>query len=75
MLRPSRRDHAAADDDGGLAVKLEKNRQMTHGSRNAKRIARRKGRVAERAKGDIGFTGPRSRRFSFESKGKPKIRI
>ena len=31
MLRPSRRDRAAADDDRGLAVKLEKNRQMAHG--------------------------------------------
>ena len=37
MFRPSRGHGAAADDDGGLAVKLEKNRQMAHGSRNAKR--------------------------------------
>ena len=37
MLRPSRRRRAAADDDSGLAVKLKKNRQMAHGSRNAKR--------------------------------------
>ncbi len=28
---PTRRDHAAADNDGGLVAKVEKNRQVAHG--------------------------------------------
>ena len=39
MLRPSRCDRPAADDDRSLAAKLEKNRQMAHGYRARDRIA------------------------------------
>jgi hypothetical protein len=57
MFRPSRRHRAAADDDRGLAVELEKNRQMAHGYRTLNVIAPyRPG--ARAGQGDIGSTGP-----------------